>query len=588
MKGKLAITIALTIIFSLVAVSGGWLTPVYADGMTGAIWTTDSTGEEVNENVFYESKEDVYLNGGPKGNGGGLPDGDYYIQVTDPSGGTVLGRSYPNTVTVSNGKFPYPIQLWSFLFSASSGFSLNGYDDTPNEGGEYKVWASMNLSFERAKTDNFKVKNAFVPPVVSGYKWNDQDGDGIWDEGEPALEDWTIKATKGEVVKTDVTGSDGSYSFEFNQEELGEWTISEVLKDDWQQTCPASPGNHVVNLQSGTSETGKNFGNQAVEEFVPPVVSGYKWNDQDGDGIWDEGEPALKGWTIKAVRIVGGNSERIETAVETTKTDITDGNGYYEFSFTENEFGDWTISEVLKDDWQQTYPASPGNHVVTVQSDIYETDKNFGNKTTGGGPTPEPSTVSGYKWNDKNGNGIWDEGEPALAGWTIKAVRIVGGNSERIETAVETTKTDITDGNGYYEFSFNENEFGDWTISEVLQTGWKQTCPASPGTYTVTVQSETTVADKNFGNKKKTTGGGGGTTPTPTEVPPEPPAAAPPEPPIVPEPPAAAPPPVPVEVPPAPPAAAPPLPHTGGNYTLFYLLGTVLLAAGALTRRLAK
>ncbi|HAP93331.1 MAG TPA: hypothetical protein DCM26_01750, partial [Desulfotomaculum sp.] len=149
------------------------------------------------------------------------------------------------------------------------------------------------------------------PSTVSGYKWNDKNGDRNWDEGEPALEGWTIEATQGEVVKTVGTGSDGSYSFTFTENELGEWTISEVPQTGWQQTYPASPGTYTLNLQSGTNETDRNFGNQAVEEFVPPVVSGYKWNDKNGDGNWDEGEPALEGWTIKA------------TKGEVVKTDVT-------------------------------------------------------------------------------------------------------------------------------------------------------------------------------------------------------------------------------------------------------------------------
>jgi hypothetical protein len=43
---------------------------------------------------LYELKADVYLNGGPPPNApctaAGLPNGIYYVQVTDPSGGTLL------------------------------------------------------------------------------------------------------------------------------------------------------------------------------------------------------------------------------------------------------------------------------------------------------------------------------------------------------------------------------------------------------------------------------------------------------------------------------------------------------------------
>src|SRR5262250_622345 len=62
--------------------------------VTGAIFTTLIDGSAVDFNV-YEAKEDVYLNGGPRSpkapcTAAGLPDGDYYFQVTDPSGNVLL------------------------------------------------------------------------------------------------------------------------------------------------------------------------------------------------------------------------------------------------------------------------------------------------------------------------------------------------------------------------------------------------------------------------------------------------------------------------------------------------------------------
>ena len=62
-----------------------------AFAFTGAIYTTDSTCSGVNVNIF-ASKDDVYLDGGPQGGGSGLPDGSYYVRVTEPNG-TLLGSS---------------------------------------------------------------------------------------------------------------------------------------------------------------------------------------------------------------------------------------------------------------------------------------------------------------------------------------------------------------------------------------------------------------------------------------------------------------------------------------------------------------
>src|SRR5204863_9282090 len=97
----------------------------------------------------------------------GLPDGSYCVQVTDPSGQTVMGKSDPGAVTVSGGEFVQCYQLTSILKTGSSGFTTPGYDDTPNPGGEYKVWVSTDCNFDNnsSKTDNFQVRGVTPTPT---------------------------------------------------------------------------------------------------------------------------------------------------------------------------------------------------------------------------------------------------------------------------------------------------------------------------------------------------------------------------------------------------------------------------------------
>lgn len=140
-----------------------------ASRMTGAVYTTLSDCVTTNGNVQYPDKQSVYLNGGPgKGDSAGLPAGDYYVQITSPGGvllGTSIGGAHGDTpVHVSDpdgdgqGSFDTCYQLWEILIKASDG--TKGYDDTPNPGGEYKVWVSRVSDFknDESKTDNFKVQ----------------------------------------------------------------------------------------------------------------------------------------------------------------------------------------------------------------------------------------------------------------------------------------------------------------------------------------------------------------------------------------------------------------------------------------------
>ena len=180
--------------------------------LTGAIFTTDSTCTDVNVNI-YDNKEDVYIDGGPSHPGSaGLPDGSYCVQVTDPSGQTVLGKSDPAAVTVVGGEFVQCYQLTSILKTGSSGFTVPGYDDTPNPGGEYKVWVSTDCNFDNnnSKTDNFQVRNTNPTPTPTpsatptatptptpcpkGWacftSFYDANANGIEDNGEVEIAGW--------------------------------------------------------------------------------------------------------------------------------------------------------------------------------------------------------------------------------------------------------------------------------------------------------------------------------------------------------------------------------------------------------------
>ena len=99
--------------------------------------------------------------------------------------------------------------------------------------------------------------------------------------------------------------------------------------------------------------------------------------------------------------------------------------------------------------------------------------------------SPQLSEVCGIKFNDLNGNGVKDPGEPGLAGWTI--------------TLSPGSLTTTTGANGNY--CFGPLSPGTYTVPEVQQVGWTPTTPPG-GTITVTVPPSAT--NITFGNQKQT------------------------------------------------------------------------------------
>lgn len=125
--------------------------PGSAHAPSGAIFTTLPDGSAVNFNI-YQSKDDVYLDGGP-GMGApqtaaGLDDGTYVFQVTDPSGKTLLSQDEARCrqFTVADGVIDGVVVTGC---EHVTGFDVDWgavtvqlmpYADTPNNGGEYKAW----------------------------------------------------------------------------------------------------------------------------------------------------------------------------------------------------------------------------------------------------------------------------------------------------------------------------------------------------------------------------------------------------------------------------------------------------------------
>jgi protocatechuate 3,4-dioxygenase beta subunit len=200
-----------------------------------------------------------------------------------------------------------------------------------------------------------------------------------------------------------------------------------------------------------------------VTVVIQPVsIRGTKWNDLNGDGKKGLNEPGLKGWQINLT----GDS---------TASTATDSMGNYEFA--QLVPGTYTVSESLQTGWQQTFPPAPGRHTVTLRSGQFADSLNFGNW--------RPGSIHGTKWHDLNGDGKKDSNEPGLKDW-------------QIELTGDATLSTTTDSLGNYRFT--QLAPGNYTVAEVLQTGWEQTYPPAPGTHAVKLEPGQLADSLNFGN----------------------------------------------------------------------------------------
>ncbi len=363
---------------------------------------------------------------------------------------------------------------------------------------------------------------------ISGYKWDDVNGDTNWDEPtEAGLNGWTIildddeNPTNG-TIKTATTQTlgmnDGYYTFgDIPLADIGDATtlyVYEVVQAGTDQTFPILGGSYEVDVTAGEIIAGQygagaeaepedskgNFGNETKIE-----ISGYKWDDVNGDTNWDEPtEAGLNGWTIILDDDENPTNGTIKTA--TTQT-LGMNDGYYTFGdIPLADIGDATtlyVYEVVQAGTDQTFPILGGSYEVDVtageiiagqygagaEAEPEDSKGNFGNETK--------IEISGYKWDDINGNGQWDE--PTEAG--RNGVTIVLDDDENPTNG--TIDSDVTafDGStydGFYSFEdISLADIGDAEflyVYEVVTVGVDQTFPADGGSYQVDVASGEVIA----------------------------------------------------------------------------------------------
>ena len=284
---------------------------------TGAIFTTDVACNGTNMNIF-PSKDAVYLDGGPAHEGAaGLPDGEYYVKVTEPNGtvlGTSLGTADETPAVVSGGEFAVCYHLSAILKKISDG--TPGYDTTSNPGGEYKVWVSLDSQFAQQKTDNFKV-GAQDPDEgqINVIKFYDANANGI-NDAEEEITGWKVRIQDGidyirfTPVNITVFAPDDYTVTEFETNE-GNWihttanpvtlslAVGQTQTFQFGNVCLGGGGGHTLGFWSNKNgQANMNDGGSSVSELA--LLSGLNLRNANGTNFDPATYAAFRTWILSA------------------------------------------------------------------------------------------------------------------------------------------------------------------------------------------------------------------------------------------------------------------------------------------------
>lgn len=205
----------------------------------------------------------------------------------------------------------------------------------------------------------------------------------------------------------------------------------------------------VIGAGGDKAGTGYNFG-----EIPPAAVGDFVWEDTNGNGRQDAGEPGLAGLTVTL-------SGTDDTGTAVSRSTPTDGSGGYGFT------------GLRPGTYRATFAAAAG-HVFAVQNSPVATNADDSDADAAGqaafalapGETNVtidagqyvPVSVGGFVYHDLNVNGRRDPGEPGIPGVavTVSGVLFPGTPQERPLTAADVpggVLTAGTDATGRWDFS---------------------------------------------------------------------------------------------------------------------------------------
>mgnify|MGYP001585395729 CR=1 FL=1 len=194
-----------------------------------------------------------------------------------------------------------------------------------------------------------------IPGTISGVKYFDRNANGAHDQDEEEIPGWGVTLTRGGVeYATTTTDANGTYSF--TDLSPGFYAVSEEKREGWTETSTGttSPYSFSV-LGNGVVFSNGDFGNVASTS----VIHGTKYEDIDGDGVWDEEEPGLPGWEIKLSRA------GVLFATTTTAIDGT-------YAFNNLAPITYVVTEEVREGWLRTQPAEEGYTVSLIPNEERE------------------------------------------------------------------------------------------------------------------------------------------------------------------------------------------------------------------------
>ncbi|MCY7422056.1 MAG: T9SS type A sorting domain-containing protein [Chitinophagaceae bacterium] len=383
----------------------------------------------------------------------GLPDGRYLVSLpviagygASPAGNAVANPD--NNINNDNNAINTRNNiLYSNAITLQAGTGPTGDGDGSNG----------NLTLDLALCGN---------SILGDFVWNDLNGNGIQESGEPGIAGATVSLTYADGTVASVnTNADGYYYFKNLGPGVYEISFTtptgffaspvNMGNDDGFDSDPINgkaPATVLTDKSNLTVDAG--FTDQSTLVSLGNQV----WNDVNGNGLKDVGETGIEGVTVKLYKDVDGNNLVDGAFIATV---VTNARGLY--GFTGLAAGKYIVGITMPAGYSVTTTNftnadndidNDNNGVNLVSNElrtnfitlvsntepVNDGDGNNGNMTLDFGICGT-ANLGDFIWNDLNGNGLQDIGEPGLGGVKVTLTYADGA-------IISVT----SDANGLYKF----------------------------------------------------------------------------------------------------------------------------------------
>jgi|GEM_PF-1557531 protocatechuate 3,4-dioxygenase beta subunit len=347
---------------------------------------------------------------------------------------------------------------------------------------------TTDLFYYVAGLDYLNIDAGIYPDTYSSignYVWEDMNGNGLQDFGEPGLNEITIKLYKqnGEIMGAVQTETDPislrSGYYLFNGVPAGTYYIEVDLPQNYFLSEPhigndPEKDSDITHENGGYTSSSIQLGvddyNNSIDIGLYQLgqIGDFIWEDLNSNGVQDTLETGLDGILVELY----DTSQTLLASTISAFNEIDTFHGYYSFEYLDpgNYFVKFNVDEdaefSLFNVGNDTLDSDVTGAFGIGTTSVIELNSGENKYTVDAGISFEGGYINGNVWIDTDGDGVWDAVEEGMNDVLVRLNSEAGTKISEIlcYTNAENGKT------GYYEF--NNVPEGSYYVEFVLPVNY--------------------------------------------------------------------------------------------------------------------